>query len=101
MHAFAQQPSYPFSRIDISKGLSHNRVTCIYKDHKGFMWFGTISGLNRYDGYTFKTFIHDADDSLSLADSYIQKIFELPQQKLFIQSRNGNSIYNPLTENFT
>jgi len=97
----AQQPPYQFSQLDITKGLSHNRITSIYKDHKGFMWFGTIAGLNRYDGYSFKTFTYDADDSLSLADSYVQKIFELPHRKMFIQSRSGNSIYDPVKENFT
>lgn len=99
--AFAQQPVYPFSRIDITNGLSHNRVTCIYKDHKGFMWFGTIAGLNRYDGHTFKVFTHDSQDPLSLADNYIMHIYELPGNRMFIQSRNGRSIYDPTLESFT
>jgi hypothetical protein len=47
--------------LDINNGLSHNQVNCIYKDSKGFMWFGTIAGLNRYDGYTFKVFKQRAD----------------------------------------
>ncbi|HWB26800.1 MAG TPA: two-component regulator propeller domain-containing protein [Chitinophagaceae bacterium] len=97
----AQKTSYPFSRIDISQGLSHNRITCIHKDHKGFMWFGTIAGLNRYDGYVFKVFTHDTQDSLSLADNYIEHIYELPGERLFIQSRDVSSIYNPATEEFT
>lgn len=97
----AQQPSYQFSQLDITKGLSHNRITSIYKDHKGFMWFGTIAGLNRYDGYTFKTFTHNAADTFSLSDNYVLKIFELPGYKMFIQSRNSSSVYDPAKEKFT
>jgi ligand-binding sensor domain-containing protein len=47
----AQSNQFQFSHLDINGGLSHNDVTSIFKDKKGFMWFGTISGLNRYDGY--------------------------------------------------
>jgi ligand-binding sensor domain-containing protein len=50
----AQNNSYQFSHLDITNGLSDNQVNCIYKDEKGFMWFGTTSGLNRYDGISLK-----------------------------------------------
>src|SRR5882672_2259710 len=59
----AQYDKYRFSRLDISHGLSNNEVTCIFKDHRGFLWFGTMSGLNRWDGYTFKIFRNDLRDS--------------------------------------
>src|SRR5215467_7319959 len=98
--AGAQGNQYQFLQLDVSNGLSHNQVKCIYKDAKGFMWFGTMSGLNRYDGYNFKVFRHSASDSLSLADDGISKISELPGNKLFIQAIKGNSVYDPLSENF-
>lgn len=98
---YAQNYSYQFSQLDITKGLSHNRVTCIYKDKKGFMWFGTISGLNKYDGYSFKVFTHDANDSASLFDNYILKLFELPGEKIFILSRKSSCVYDPVTEKFS
>jgi len=46
--------SYLFKHLEVSDGLSNNSVNTIYKDRDGFMWFGTTTGLNRYDGYTFK-----------------------------------------------
>lgn len=98
--AFAQTGQYQFSQLDISNGLSHNQVNCIFKDAKGFMWFGTMSGLNRYDGYTFKVFKHDANNKNSLNDDYIQSIYEGPGQTLWVLTRNGYSIYNPTTEQF-
>lgn len=64
------------------------------------MWFGTGSGLNRYDGYEFRLFRHDRKDSTTLADDYITKIMEGPDNKLWIETRNGLNIFDPITEKF-
>ncbi|WP_183579772.1 two-component regulator propeller domain-containing protein [Mucilaginibacter sp. X5P1] len=100
INTFAQSSQYQFSQLDISNGLSHNQVNCIYKDSEGFMWFGTASGLNRYDGYTFKVFKHDADNKNSLLDDFIVNIFEGPDKKLYISTRTGYCFYDPETEQF-
>ncbi len=96
----AQENSYQFSHLDISNGLSDNQVNTIYKDHKGFMWFGTMAGLNRYDGYEFKVFKHDSRDSTSLPDDYVTNIFEGPEKRLWFKCNGGFSIYDPSTEKF-
>ncbi|MEP7373169.1 MAG: two-component regulator propeller domain-containing protein [Chitinophagaceae bacterium] len=98
--AAAQPDQYKFLHIDTDKGLSHNRINCILKDSKGFMWFGTNSGLNRYDGYEFRVFRHDLRDSTTLIDDYIIRIMEGPDRKLWIKTRNGLNIFDPLTEKF-
>src|SRR3569833_1496961 len=98
MHA--QQVQYQFSQLDFTRGLSNNQVNCIFKDAKGFMWFGTMSGLNRYDGYKVKVFRHSLHDSLTLADDYVPRLYDAPGNKLFIQTRGGNSVCDPLTESF-
>ena len=72
--AYAQQTQLQFSRLDLSNGLSSNQVTAIYKDKQGYMWFGTMAGLNRYDGYQFKVFKHNARDPKSLSDDFINTI---------------------------
>src|SRR5687767_3551264 len=95
---FAQPVQYPFSHLDITNGLSHNQVTTIIKDAKGFMWFGTASGLNRYDGYTFKVFRHRENDSTSLNDDLIVKIQEGPHNKFLIDTRYGQSVFDPVSE---
>jgi signal transduction histidine kinase/ligand-binding sensor domain-containing protein/DNA-binding response OmpR family regulator len=97
---FAQQALYQFSRVGINEGLSNNQINCILKDDKGFMWFGTMSGLNRYDGYSFKTFRHNLRDSTSISDNYIIGMFPGPDNKLWVNTRNGISIYDPLKESF-
>lgn len=96
----AQHDQYQFLRIGTENGLSHNRINCILKDSKGFMWFGTVSGLNRYDGYKFRIFRHDIRDSASLIDDYISRIMEGPDEKLWVETRDGLNIFDPVTETF-
>lgn len=96
----AQYDKYRFSRLDISQGLSNNEVTSIFKDQRGFIWLGTMSGLNRWDGYGFKIFRHDLQDTSSLDDDFIVAILEGPGQTLWVSTREGFNIYNSLTEKF-
>ncbi|HEY8916358.1 MAG TPA: two-component regulator propeller domain-containing protein [Chitinophaga sp.] len=100
LRVFPQAPPYQFSHIDIDQGLSNNQVNCIFKDSKGFMWFGTISGLNRYDGYTFRIFKHDVRDSASLPDNFIERITEAPGGLLWIYARDGQHVYDPARDAF-
>lgn len=62
------------------------------------MWFGTASGLNRYDGYIFKVFRHKENDSTSLIDDLIVKVQEGPHNKFWIDTRYGQSIFDPVSE---
>jgi len=98
---YAQNTAYQFSHLDITNGLSVNQVNSIFKDSNGFMWFGTISGLNRYDGYKFRVFKHSANNPNSLADNSVTGIFEGPEKKLWIKTHIGFSIYNSTTETFS
>jgi signal transduction histidine kinase/ligand-binding sensor domain-containing protein/CheY-like chemotaxis protein/AraC-like DNA-binding protein len=96
----AQINQYQFSHLDITSGLSHNKVNAIYKDYKGFMWFATESGLDRYDGYRFKVFKSDPTDTTTIIDNCILKIFEGPEKKLWVHTRIGFNIYDPVNERF-
>ncbi|WP_285054370.1 hybrid sensor histidine kinase/response regulator transcription factor [Pedobacter ginsengisoli] len=97
---FAQQQQIQFSKIDLSSGLSHNQVNAIFKDDKGFIWIGTLSGLNRFDGYQFKIFKHDPRDVKSLSDDFIVNIFELPDHKLYLETRGAPNVYDPEAQTF-
>lgn len=99
--ALAQTSGYQFSQLNINNGLSHNEVTCIFKDRTGFMWFGTMSGLNRYDGYTVRVFRRNVHDSTSINDDYIESIQQGFDDRLWIRTRAGMTIYDPATETFT
>jgi signal transduction histidine kinase/ligand-binding sensor domain-containing protein/DNA-binding response OmpR family regulator len=98
--AFGQQNQVQFSRLDLSNGLSHNQVNAILKDSKGFLWFGTLSGLNRFDGYQFKTFKNDARDTSSIIDDFVTGIFELPNHKLYLETRSGPNVYDNVSQRF-
>lgn len=92
---YSQSNNYVFSHLDFANGLSNNHVTSIYKDAEGFMWFGTMSGLNRYDGYQFKVYKHDSKDPGSISDNYIEQIFEGPNGQLWAETRAGGfNIYD-------
>ena len=96
----AQENIYQFSRLDINNGLSDNQVNAIYKDRTGFIWIGTLTGLNRYDGHNFKVFRHSSKDSTTLLNDYITNIFEGPGKNLWVETGKGFCIYDPVTEKF-
>lgn len=98
---FAQSATYQFMHFDIRQGLSNNQVNCFLKDRKGFLWFGTLSGLNRYDGYAIRTFLRDRADSTSLRSNHILRLSEAPDGKIWVTTIDGITVYNPDTERFT
>jgi len=97
---FAQSEGYNISKLDIHTGLSQNQVNAILKDADGFLWFGTLSGLNRYDGYSFKIFNKQYNDSFSLRDNCILSLYELPDGRMWVATRGGPCIYSSQTEKF-
>lgn len=88
-HSFSQQSNLRFERLSLDQGLSQSIVRVIRKDRKGFMWFGTESGLNRYDGYDFKIYMHDPFDSTSIAENNILSLAEDQSGALWIGTANG------------
>ncbi|RNI31703.1 response regulator [Rufibacter latericius] len=86
--------------LDVNNGLSHNQVNCFLKDRQGYLWIGTSSGLNRFDGYSIKVFRHNSRTTASLRDNSISKLFEDPDGNLWITSLKGLTIYDPGTDRF-
>jgi signal transduction histidine kinase/ligand-binding sensor domain-containing protein/CheY-like chemotaxis protein/AraC-like DNA-binding protein len=85
----ATQPPPTFRHLTITDGLSQNAVSSILQDTRGFMWFGTKDGLNRYDGYNFLVYRHDPFDPTSISDSHITTLFEDREGRLWVGTRNG------------
>ena len=85
----AAQERVAFRHLTIADGLSQNAVAAIVQDRRGFMWFGTKDGLDRYDGYQFVVFRHDPFDSTSISDSEITSLFEDSRGRLWVGTRNG------------
>lgn len=91
---------YLFKTLDARDGLTSSQINCIYKDSRGFIWFGTPAGLYRYDGYTFKHFQCDSQDGSSLPDSYISSVQEALDGSLWVETPAGYCIYRPQSETF-
>ena len=87
--AYTQETEYTFKRLTVDDGLSQNTVYSILQDSKGFMWFGTKDGLNRYDGYKFTVFKHRQSDSMSLADNIVTTIFEDSRKRMWVGTSTG------------
>ncbi|BAX82025.1 sensor histidine kinase [Labilibaculum antarcticum] len=98
---FSQQNNIRFKRITINEGLSLSSVYCIFQDSKGFMWFGTEDGLNRYDGKNFTIYRSDPENSNSISNKWIEQVLEDRSGNLWFGSRGGLTQFNPVSEIFT
>lgn len=98
--AYTQPEKYRFTRVTGKQGLAHNQVNCITKDENGFIWIGTLAGLNRYDGYSCKVYNQLSNDSNSLKDNYVSTIYPAPDGMLWINTAAGATIYNTTTDRF-
>jgi signal transduction histidine kinase/ligand-binding sensor domain-containing protein len=90
-----------FVRLSTADGLSETRVSQIVQDDRGFMWFGTQYGINRYDGYEFKVFVHEPGRVNSLAGAYIYSLFKDRSGMLWIGCNRVLDRFDPRTETFT
>ncbi len=78
-----------FEFLTTKDGISQNNVTCIFEDSRGFLWFGTRSGLNRYDGYTFEIFHPSNKKARYVRGTYIRCIYEDSNGDLWTGSIGG------------
>ncbi|HUG34299.1 MAG TPA: two-component regulator propeller domain-containing protein [Anaerolineales bacterium] len=91
-----------FESISIEQGLSQSSVRVIFQDRRGFLWFGTEDGLNRYDGYSFKVHKREPSNPNSISDGWITAIAEDQDGYLWVGTRLGGvNRYDPATDSFT
>ncbi len=100
LHAVIDYEFQIDKRIILQEGLSQSRILSVLEDERGFMWFGTADGLNRYDGYTFKIFRNIFNDSTSLPNNVINSMVEDNDGNIWIGTNNGVVIFNPYLETF-
>jgi len=90
-----------FSRISSSQGLYQLRVSDMVQDDQGFIWFGTLNGLIRYDGYNFKVFKHDLERQASLGGVFIDSLFKDRAGTIWVGTDQSLDRFDPLTETFS
>lgn len=91
---FAQRQNIHFDHLSTEKGLSSNRIKCTLQDQRGFMWFGTSNGLNKYNGYTFTVYTDDSTVSPYLTQHSILSLCEDQTGRLWVGTWDGLNTFD-------
>lgn len=89
-----------FTNVSIEDGLSQSSVLSIAQDKRGFLWFGTRSGLNRYDAHRFNIYKNDPHDPHSLSDNYITALLCDRKGHLWVGTGKGLNLYDEVNNKF-
>lgn len=91
-----------FEHYNDDSGLSHNSVRHIVQDKYGFLWLGTFSGLNRFDGYEFKSYLSTSTgDNKIYNDDITALVLDEDSHNLWIGTRNGLTLFKTDEQTFT
>ncbi len=83
-----------------SEKLSSNQITNICQDKVGYIWVGTEYGLNKYDGYRFTNYLHDAAQPTSISSNIISTLFVDSYGNLWVGTQKGLDLYDPVNDHF-
>lgn len=97
LSAWTSEPE--FWHLQTSDGLADGHVSSICRDRSGYLWFGTIAGLSRFDGYRIRNFYFNATDTCSVISNQINRIFEA-DGLMWVETNVGYCLYDPATERF-
>lgn len=105
LQLLAARPGFPqnyvFEHLSVDDGLSNNSVLSICQDSRGFMWFGTYHGLNKYDGYHITAYLSDARNPQAISDNVITCLYEDHAQNLWAGTHMGGlNLYNRARDSF-
>lgn len=96
----AGQPYY-FKSYQVENGLSNNSVICSLQDQKGFLWFGTKDGLNRFNGYQFKVFKNVPGDANTLGGNFVHALHEDNRGLIWVGTDRGLFRFDQTSETFS
>ena len=96
-----QHPDLTFDHYNVEDGLSQSTVWNIFEDSKGFIWFCTPDGLNKFDGYSFTVYRHIKGDTNSIGSNHPFFILEDSEGDLWIGHRGGLDKYHYRQDRFT
>lgn len=84
-HIARGQKEFVYNRLSVQDGLLSNNVLCVWQDEKGFLWIGTENGLQRHDGYAFRTILQRR----------IEQIITDNKNRVWVRSGNSIGLFNP------
>jgi|GEM_PF-3648347 len=97
-YIFGQKPfRLSFHHLTREEGLSNNNVFSMHRDSKGFLWLGTVNGLNRFDGTSCRVY---KPENSGIRDVDIRNLVEDREGNLWVGTKSGLSRYNRKTDNF-
>lgn len=91
---------YEFNYLTNRDGLSNCQVNAILEDNNGYVWLGTMSGLDRYDGFRFKNYFYKNIDKSSIPNNSIDDIQQDAGGNLWIHTSVGYCVYTFENESF-
>ena len=100
MSANKLTPDLLFSHFTSRDGLPDNRIRTVFQDKKGFLWIGTMNGISRYDGYTFKKY-YKSQAAGSISGSWSHVICEDTAANIWVGTLSGLNLFDVKTERFT
>ncbi len=86
-----------FDRLTMTEGLSQSSVSGIAQCNDGYLWFGTQYGLDRFDGYSIRSFRHDPEDPASLDHSLITDLKLAADGRLWVTTAAGLNRFDTRT----
>jgi len=90
-----------FTHYSSEDGLSQNTVMSMLQDHKGIMWFATWDGINKFNGYTFKTYKARQGDLISLTNNRVDRMVEDTNGYIWVLTYDNRAHrFDPDTETF-
>ena len=98
--SFAQSDHYEVERISQDKDLSQAFISCIAEDKDGFIWVGTKFGINRFDGFQFKSYFFRSGDKHSIPNNAIQAVYKDNADRLWVGTDDGIAFYDPVYDDF-
>ena len=96
----AQVPELSFRYFSKEDGLVSANIFDIIQDESGYLWVGTINGINKFDGSTFHKYFYNPKDSLTPPSNYIRKFLVDSEGVLWIATASGLCTYNAEKDNF-
>ena len=100
----SQNVNIRFDQIGTKNGLSSSTIFCIFQDSKGFMWFGTQEGLNRYDGKNIIVYKDSTPNTKvinGIFGNVINRICEDKNGKIWVGTDKGLLKFDPTIETFS
>ncbi|OON64729.1 histidine kinase [Massilia sp. KIM] len=99
--AAAPDPTLRFAHLSVQDGLVQESVLSVVQDRDGFMWFGTQSGLSRFDGYRFVTYRNELGNANSLSNNWVRVLHIDRHGQLWLGTDGGLNRFDPVTRSFT